>query len=49
MISRTVPIGKGGKSATERAERINGIDYSENPEGTIYVMNGPAGHQASHK
>lgn len=46
MISRTVPIGKGGKGATELTETINGIEYSVNPEGTVYVMNGPAGNQA---
>lgn len=46
MISKTVPIGEGGVAATETFEEINGVQYSVNPKGTIYVMNGPAGNQA---
>ena len=34
------------RSATETFEEINGVQYSVNPKGTIYVMNGPAGNQA---
>ena len=46
MISKTVPIGEGGKPQTETFEEINGAQYSVNPKGAIYVMNGPAGNQA---
>lgn len=45
MISRTVPIGEGGVAAAETFEEINGVQYSVNPKGAIYVMNGPAGNQ----
>ena len=45
-ISRTFPIGEGGKVLTEKITEIDGIPYTENPEGVLYVMNGPAGDQA---
>ena len=45
MISKTVPIGEGGVAAAETFEEINGVQYSVNPKGTVYVMNGPAGSQ----
>lgn len=44
-ISRTFPIDQTGSPQAERFEKINGIDYSIDPSGVIYVMNGPAGNQ----
>ena len=44
-VSRTFPIGKNGVPATEKTVGIGGISYIENPEGVLYVMNGPAGNQ----
>lgn len=44
-VSRTFPIGKNGVPATEKTVDIGGISYIENPEGVLYVMNGPAGNQ----
>lgn len=46
MISKTKPLGIGSLSVRETKETIDGIEYSVNPKGTIYVMNGPAGNQA---
>ena len=45
-ISRTFTIDENGNPQTERFEKIDGIDYSIDPSGVIYVMNGPAGNQA---
>lgn len=44
-ISRTFPIGEGGVPKTEIVEVIDDIEYSINPKGVIYLMNGPAGTQ----
>lgn len=44
-ISRTFPINGSGVAQTENFETVNGVDYSVNPSGVIYVMNGPAGSQ----
>lgn len=46
MVSKTNPIGAKGIPAKETFETVNGIEYSVNPQGVIYVMNGPAGNQA---
>ena len=44
-ISRTYPIDASGNPMAERLEKIGGIDYTVDPDGVIYVMNGPAGTQ----
>ena len=44
-LSRTLPIGIDYKPISESIEYINGMEYSVNPEGVIYLMNGPAGTQ----
>ena len=46
VISRTVPIDVGGVPKAENIEIIDGVEYSVNPDGVIYIMNGPAGSQA---
>lgn len=46
MISRTHPINTEGKATGENVDEIDGINYINNPDGVIYVMNGPAGNQA---
>lgn len=45
MISKTKPLGAKSTPAKETFETVNGIKYSVNPKGVIYVMNGPAGNQ----
>lgn len=45
-VSRTFPIGVGGVVAAEIEEDIGGIKYTKNPDGVLYLMNGPAGNQA---
>lgn len=45
VVSRTYPIDENGCATTETIENINGIDYSVDPDGVIYLMNGPAGSQ----
>ncbi len=44
-ISRTFPINGSGLAQTENTETVNGVEYSVDPSGVIYVMNGPAGSQ----
>lgn len=46
VVSKTHPIGANKKAVTETFETIDGVKYSVNPQGVIYVMNGPAGNQA---
>ena len=46
MVSRTHPITAEGKPAAETKEEKAGVEYTVNPEGVIYVMNGPAGDQS---
>lgn len=46
VVSKTHPIGANKKAATETFETIDGVKYSVNSQGVIYVMNGPAGNQA---
>lgn len=46
VVSKTNPIGVGGQLTRETVETIDGIEYSVNPKGVVYVMNGPAGNQA---
>ena len=42
-ISRTYPIDEVGKVTEENWQIFDEIEYSINPLGVIYVMNGPAG------
>lgn len=44
-VSRTYPIKSDGTAATETFNEVDGVKYSVNPQGPIYVMNGPAGDQ----
>ena len=45
-ISRTKALDGQGNAQEETLETINGIEYSVDPSGVIYVMNGPAGEQS---
>ena len=45
LISRTNPIDKNGNPTTERWQTENGIEYSVDPSGVIYVMDGAVGTQ----
>lgn len=45
-VSRSYPIGLNGAVATEKTIDIDGVSYIDNPNGVLYVMNGPAGNQA---
>lgn len=45
MVSRTFPINNEGKPQTETIETKNGVDYTVNPNGVLYLMNGTAGGQ----
>ena len=44
-ISRTYPIDENGVPDTESIEDENGTPYIVDPDGVIYLMNGPAGTQ----
>ena len=44
LTSRTYPLSEQGFTQ-EEIENIGGVDYSVNPNGTIYLMNGAAGNQ----
>ena len=46
MVSRTYPLNENGEAMEEKTEEIDGIEYIKDPNGVIYVMNGPAGDQA---
>lgn len=45
-ISRTYPIDDSGNPNKDIWIEENGIEYSVDPNGVIYLMNGPAGSQA---
>lgn len=45
-VSRTFPIDENGAALKEDIAETNGTEYSVNPSGVIYVMNGPAGNQS---
>ena len=49
LVSRTNPIDGNGKTTTETWETVNGVKYSVDPSGVVYVMNGPAGDQTRTK
>lgn len=44
-ISRTYPIDENGAPKAEAIEAANGVEYILDPDGVIYLMNGPAGTQ----
>lgn len=44
-ISRTYPINAEGKITNESVQTVGGVEYSIDPSGVIYVMNGPGGSQ----
>ena len=43
VISRTYPIDANGQPQTEVWEMDNGINYTINPNGVLYLMNGVSG------
>ncbi len=46
-VSKTYPMLKGKiPLKTTQKEEIDGITYDINPQGTVYIMNGPSGNQA---
>lgn len=45
VISRTHPINGLGEPTEETWQEVGGVKYSVDPDGVIYVMNGPAGGQ----
>ena len=44
-ISRTYPIDENGVPQIENTVTVDGVEYIVDPDGVIYVMNGPAGSQ----
>ena len=44
-ISRTFPIDEFGTPNDETVELMDGVEYSVDPKGVIYLMNGPSGNQ----
>ena len=45
VISKTYPIDGNGVAQSESIENVGGVEYSIDPSGVIYLMNGPAGSQ----
>ena len=45
-ISRTYPIASLGYVSDEEWTTVDGVEYSVDPTGVIYLMNGPAGPQS---
>lgn len=45
LVSRTMPINANGEAVAESFKTINNVQYSINPKGVLYVMNGPSGTQ----
>ncbi|MBQ9113408.1 MAG: metallophosphoesterase [Clostridia bacterium] len=45
LVSRTLPINANGETVQESFKTIDGVSYSIDPHGVLYVMNGPAGTQ----
>lgn len=45
VISKTNPLDGNGIAQSEVIENIDGVEYSIDPSGVIYLMNGPAGSQ----
>ena len=44
-ISRTYPINAEGEPTQDQWQEVGGVKYSVDPDGVIYVMNGPGGNQ----
>ena len=44
-VSRTYPLYQDGVPQVEESQVLNGVEYSVNPKGVIYLMNGTAGGQ----
>lgn len=44
-VSRTFPLDSVGVARAEVTETLDGVEYIVDPDGVIYVMNGPAGSQ----
>ncbi len=42
-LSKTFPIGKNSEVVKAETQKINGINYSIDPQGPIYIMNGATG------
>lgn len=42
-IARSFPINAEGNPQTETVEKINGVEYSVNPKGVVYLTNGTSG------
>ena len=45
LVSRTHAIDAEGNPIKETWETVGDISYSQDPDGVIYIMSGPAGHQ----
>ena len=45
IVSKTFPINGRGEPQSEKRETVDGVEYSVDPSGVIYVMNGPVGDQ----
>ena len=45
VVSRTYPINKNGAPTREVWETHNGVSYSMDPDGVLYIMNGATGTQ----
>ncbi len=45
VLSRTYPIGENGSPVAETWKEVGGVQYSQDPSGVIYLMNGPASDQ----
>lgn len=45
LVSRTYPIDKNGVPQSETWQTVDGVQYSVDPSGVLYVMDGPGGTQ----
>ena len=45
LITRTYPIDAMGEPQSENWTTENGVEYSVNPKGVLYMMNGTGGSQ----
>ena len=43
-VSRTYPINGQGQPQSETFVEHDGVNYSQNPQGVVYMMNGPGGN-----
>lgn len=44
-VTRTYPINANGVPQTEIFEQVDGVNYTVNPKGVLYLMNGTSGGQ----